>query len=127
MYVKVHEIFATNLLIDVILLLAGIEICSFAFGVVVAESDGVGDLLLHKDVHELVDGLLELAMPVVAGGVVAGQDDERRAVFADALPDQLFDRLFQWIGTLRVGDLHHAEVAARIESKLLDKVGRDGG
>ena len=123
--VEIDKVLSSQLLVDIILFLAGVVFGSFAFGVVVAEGDGVGDLFRHEDVHEFGDRLFELAVLIVDLGVVAGQNDERRAVLPDATLDEFLDGLLQRIDTLRVCELHYAEFASCVKMEFLGEVWRD--
>ena len=125
--VEIDEIFAAHLFVNIVLFLTCVVFFSFAFGVMVAERDGVRHFFFNKDIHEFADDLLEFAMLVAAACVVAREDDDGWAVFLDALPKQLLDWFFQRERALRVCDLHDAELSVCVKLEFLLEIGRDGG
>ena len=93
----------------------------------VAEGDGVGDFLLHENVHEFSGGLFEFAMSVAAACVVTCEDNDVRTVFLDALTKQLLDIVMQRECALRVRNLHDAELPVCVKLEFLCEIRRDGG
>ncbi len=124
--VEIDEIFAAHLLVNIILLLARVELFALPFGVMVAEGDGMRDFLLHENVHEFSGGLFEFAMPVAAACVVTSENDDVRTVFLDALTKQLLDIVMQREGALRIRDLHDAELPVCVKLEFLREIRRDG-